>query len=294
MALIQMEDPQVPIATQAQLLSINRTSLYYKPREVSELTLYLRRRIDEIHTFLPSAGSRGIRDLLRNEGVCVNRKAVQNHMQVMGITVIYPGPNLSKRNQRHRVYPYLLRNLDIVRNNQVWQTDLTYVRLRGGWVYLTALIDVHSRMIVDWELSTTLDSGFIVTMLKRAFARVTPEILNSDQGTQYTSDKYIEIVKEAKVAISMDGRGRATDNAYIERFWRTLKQQEVYLNEYSSPKEARVRIAAFIQSYNYFRPHQGLNGKTPGQVYRGVLPLRMEDIMKNFADLQLADRKRVS
>jgi len=284
----------MPIAAQAKMLSLNRTSLYYKPREVSELTLFLRRRIDEIHTFLPTAGSRGIRDLLRSEGIRVNRKAIQHHMQVMGITVIYPGPNLSKRNHQHRVYPYLLRNLDIVRNDQVWQTDVTYIRLRGGWVYLTALIDVHSRMIVDWELSTTIDSGFILIMLKRALARVQPEILNSDQGSQYTSDHYIETVQEAKVAISMDGRGRATDNAYIERFWRTLKQQEVYLHEYSSPKEARNRIAAFIQSYNYFRPHQGLNGKTPGQVYQGVLPLRMEVVMNSFSDLQLADRKKVS
>lgn len=294
MALIQKQDPQVPIAAQAKMLSINRTSLYYKPHEVSELTLFLRRRIDEIHTSLPTAGSRGIRDLLRSEGIRVNRKTIQHHMQDMGITVIYPGPNLSKRNHQHRVYPYLLRNLDIVRNNQVWQTDVTYIRLRGGWVYLTALIDVHSRMIVDWELSTTMDSGFILIMLKRALARDKPEILNSDQGSQYTSDNYIEIVKEAKVAISMDGRGRATDNAYIERFWRTLKQQEVYLHEYSSPKEARNRIAAFIESYNYFRPHQGLNGKTPGQVYQGVLPLRMEDVMNNFSDVHLADRKKVS
>ena len=292
--MIQKQDPHVPVAAQAKMLSLNRTSLYYKPREVSELTLFLRRRIDEIHTFLPTAGSRGIRDLLRSEGIRVNRKTIQNHMQVMGITVIYPGPNLSKRNHQHRVYPYLLRNLEIVRNNQVWQTDVTYIRLRGGWVYLTALIDVHSRMIVDWELSTTMDSGFILIMLKRTFARVKPEILNSDQGSQYTSDNYIETVKEAKVAISMDGRGRATDNAYIERFWRTLKQQEVYLHEYSSPKEARNRIAAFIESYNYFRPHQGLNGKTPGQVYQGILPLRMEAVMNNFSDLQLADRKKVS
>ena len=294
MALVQRQDPQVPVATQAEMLSLNRTSLYYKPREVSELTIFLQRRIDEIHTFVPGAGSRGIRDLLRNEGIRVNRKAIQHHMQVMGITVIYPGPNLSKRNHQHRVYPYLLRNLDIVRNNQVWQTDLTYIRLNGGWVYLTALIDVHSRMIVDWELSTTLDSGFIVTMLKRAFAKAKPEILNSDQGCQYTGDKYIDLLKEENITISMDGRGRATDNAYIERFWRTLKQQEVYLNEYRSPKEARARIAAFIESYNYFRPHQGLKGKTPGQVYQGILPARMEDIMKNFSDIQLADRKRVS
>jgi len=185
-------------------------------------------------------------------------------------------------------------NLDIVRNDQVWQTDVTYIRLSGGWVYMTALIDVHSRFIVDWEISTTMDSGFILTMLKRAFARGKPEIINSDQGCQYTSDKYIELLKAAGVAISMDGRGRATDNAYIERFWRTLKQQEVYLNEYSSPKEARRRIAAFINRYNYFRPHQSLDGKTPGQIYQGVLPLRMEDITLKHSGIHLTNQKMVS
>lgn len=294
MALIQRQDPKVPLVAQAELLSVNRTSLYYMPRDISERVIHIRHRIDEIHTFFPIYGSRTIRDVLRKEGIRINRKAVQNHMQFMGITVIYPGPNLSKRNQRHRVYPYLLRNLEIVRNNQVWQTDVTYIRLRNGWIYLTALIDVHSRCIVDWELSTTMDSSFILTMLNRAFTRRKPEILNSDQGCQYTSDKYIELLKAAGVAISMDGRGRATDNAYIERFWRTLKQQEVYLNEYESPKEARQRIAAFIECYNNFRPHQSLSGQTPGQIYQGVLPSRMEDILKNYSDLQLADRKKVS
>ena len=285
----------MPLTVQAELLSVNRTSLYYQPREVSERILHIRRRIDAIHTFLPGYGSRGIRDVLNNEGIRVNRKAVQRYMQEMGIAVIYPGPNLSKRNQRHRVYPYLLRNLDIIRKDQVWQTDVTYIRLRNGWIYLTALIDVHSRMIVDWELSTTVDSRFILTMLNRAFAKRKPEILNCDQGCQYTSDKYIELLKEAGVAISMDGRGRATDNIYIERFWRTLKQQEVYLNEYDSPKEARNRIAAFIASYNYFRPHQSLHGKTPGQVYHGIIPLRLEDvIMKNYIGIHLTNPEMVS
>lgn len=294
MAFIQKHDPELPLAVQAELLSINRTSLYYKPCDVSEQVIHVRRRIDEIHTGFPTYGSRSIRDVLRTEGIRINRKAVQRHMQAMGITVIYPGPNLSRRNQRHRVYPYLLRNLDIVRNDQVWQTDVTYIRLRGGWVYLTALIDVHSRFIVDWEISTTMDSGFILTMLKRTFVRGKPGIINSDQGCQYTSDKYIELLKEAGVAISMDGRGRATDNAYIERFWRTLKQQEVYLNEYSSPKEARRRIAAFINCYNYFRPHQSLDGKTPGQIYQGVIPMRLEDILQNNLGIHLTNRKMVS
>lgn len=171
---------------------------------------------------------------------------------------------------------------------------MTYIRLHGGWVYLTALIDVHSRFIVDWELSTTIDSHFILAMLNRAFATHKSEILNSDQGCQYTGIQYVELLKEAGVKISMDGRNRAIDNIYIERFWRTIKQQEVYLNEYSSPREARQRIAAFIHCYNYFRPHQSLGGKTPGQIYQGVLPLRLEDIISKYSGIHLTDQKIVS
>jgi putative transposase len=293
MVLIQKQDPELPLALQADLLSVNRTSLYYKQRAISGEVIRIRHRIDEIHTNFPTYGSRIIRDVLRNEGIRINRKAVQRHMQAMVITVIYPGPNLSKRNQLHRVYPYLLRNLDINRKDQVWQTDVTYIRLHSGWVYLTAVIDVHSRFIVDWELSTTIDSTFILTMLKRAFSRGRPDILNSDQGCQYTSDRYIELVKAADVKVSMDSRGRATDNIYIERFWRTVKQQEVYLNEYSCPKHARQRIAAFIHVYNYFRPHQGLGGKTPGQVYKGIAPIRFEDGLQCSLDIPLTGQKLV-
>ena len=295
MALVNKDDKTLPLAVQADLLSVNRSSLYYKRREISEEVIRIRHRIDEIHTLFPTYGSRTIRDILRrDDGVRINRKAVQRHMQAMGITVIFPGPNLSKRNQRHRVYPYLLRNLDITRTDQVWQTDVTYIRLHGGWVYLTAIIDVHSRFIVDWEMSTTIDSAFILQMLKRALAKSKPDIINSDQGCQYTSDKYIELLKDAGVKISMDGRGRATDNAHIERFWRTLKQQEVYLYEYSSPKEARNRIAAFIECYNYFRPHQSLHGQTPGQVYRGVSPIGLTDILRKQSDIHLTNFKTVS
>lgn len=295
MALVNKDNKTLPLAVQADLLSVNRSSLYYKQRETSEKVIRIRHRIDEIHTLFPTYGSRTIRDILRrDDGVRINRKAVQRHMQAMGITVIFPGPNLSKRNQRHRVYPYLLRNLDITRTDQVWQTDVTYIRLHGGWVYLTAIIDVHSRFIVDWEMSTTIDSAFILQMLKRALAKSKPDIINSDQGCQYTSDKYIELLKDAGVKISMDGRGRATDNAHIERFWRTLKQQEVYLHEYSSPKEARNRIAAFIECYNYFRPHQSLHGQTPGQVYRGVSPIGLTDILRKQSDIHLTNFKTVS
>jgi putative transposase len=284
----------LPLIKQAELLSINRTSLYYKKCDIPETVIRIRRHIDEIHTYFPTYGSRSIRDLLKGLGIFINRKTVQRHMQAMGIYTIYPGPNLSKRNQRQRVYPYLLRHLDINHNDQVWETDVTYIRLHGGWVYLTALIDVHSRFIVDWELSTTLDSRFILMMLNRAFITRKPEILNSDQGCQYTGGQYVELLKAASVKISMDGKNRAIDNIYIERFWRTIKQQEVYLNEYSSPREARQRIAAFINCYNYFRPHQSLGGKTPGQIYQGVLPLRFEDIIQQYSGIHLTDQKNVS
>lgn len=294
MALMQQADQELPMTTQAVLLSINRTSFYYKKVAASEQVILIRHRIDEIHTLLPTYGSRSIRDVLRNEGICINRKAVQRHMKAMDIIVIYPGPNLSKRNLQHRIYPYLLRNLNIDRNDMVWQTDVTYIRLANGWVYLTALIDVNSRFIVDWELSTTMESSFIITMLNRSFSKRKPDILNSDQGSQYTGDRYIDLVKEAKVKISMDGRGRATDNIFIERFWRTLKQQEVYLNEYKSPKEARRRIAAFINDYNYFKPHQSLGGTTPGMVYKGVPPLRLEDIQQSDSGIHLRDQKIAS
>ena len=292
--MVEPENQELSIAAQARLLGLNRTSIYYKPRGVSEEVVAIRHKIDEIHTAFPTYGSRTIRDILRNAGIFINRKAVQRHMRAMGIYVIYPGPNLSKRNLQHRIYPYLLRNLDICRINQVWQTDVTYIRLRGGWVYLTALIDVHSRFIVDWELSTTMESSFSIAMLTRAFAKTKPEILNSDQGAQYTSAKYIELVKSAGVKISMDGRGRALDNVYIERFWRTLKQQEVYLNEYTSPKEARRSIAAFIHSYNYFKPHQGLHGKTPAQIYNGTEPVSFDVIRSNYSDIHLTNFKSVS
>lgn len=186
MAMIEPVKKGLSVAAQARLLGLNRTGIYYKPRGVSEEVVAIRHKIDEIHTAFPTYGSRTIRDVLRNAGICINRKAVQRHMRAMDIYVIYPGPNLSKRNLQHRIYPYLLRNLDICRTNQVWQTDVTYIRLRGGWVYLTAIIYVHSRFIVDWELSTTMESSFILTMLTRGFAKAKPEILNSDQGAQYT------------------------------------------------------------------------------------------------------------
>ncbi|TYO92761.1 IS3 family transposase, partial [Desulfallas thermosapovorans] len=196
-----------------------------------------------------------------------NRKAVQRHMREMGIAGISPGPNLSKRNQQHKVYPYLLSNLEITRPDQVWGIDITYIHLQKGWVYLVAIMDWYSRYVISWEMDLTLEIYFVLEAVKRALTQSRPEIMNSDQGSQFTSPQYIEILKNAGVQISMDSKGRATDNIFIERLWRSLKYEEVYLNEYASPREARQRIACYLDFYNHRRPHQSLNYQTPAELY---------------------------
>jgi putative transposase len=266
-ALVEWDNPEIPIATQARLLSINRTSLYYKPVGPSPEEIAIKHRIDEIYTEHPYYGSRRITAQLRREGFEVNRKAVQRHMREMGITGIHPGPNLSRRNQQHKVYPYLLRNLEITHPDQVWGIDITYIRLQKGWMYLVAIMDWYSRYVVGWEMDLTLEISFVLDVVKRSLARSRPEIMNSDQGSQFTSPQYIELLKNAGVQISMDGKGRATDNIFIERLWRSLKYEEVYLNEYTSPREARQRIACYLDFYNYRRPHQSLNYQTPAELY---------------------------
>ncbi len=267
MALVEWDNPEIPIATQAKLLSINRTSLYYKPMGPSPEEIAIKHRIDEIYTVHPYYGSRRITAQLRREGLKVNRKAVQRHMREMGIAGISPGPNLSKRNQQHKVYPYLLSNLKITRPDQVWGIDITYIRLQKGWVYLVAIMDWYSRYVISWEMDLTLEIYFVLEAVKRALTQSRPEIMNSDQGSQFTSPQYIEILKNAGVQISMDSKGRATDNIFIERLWRSLKYEEVYLNKYTSPREARQRIAGYMDFYNHRRPHQSLNYQTPAELY---------------------------
>jgi len=267
MALVEWDNPEIPIATQAELLSLNRTSLYYKPVGPWPEEIAIKHRIDEIYTEHPYYGSRRITAQLRREGLEVNRKAVQRHMREMGIAGICPGPNLSKRNQQHKVYPYLLRNLEINHPDQVWGIDITYIRLQKGWVYLVAIMDWYSRYVVSWEMDLTLEISFVLEAVKRALTRSRPEIMNSDQGSQFASPQYIEILKNAGIQISMDSKGRATDNIFIERLWRSLKYEEVYLNEYTNPREARQRIARYLDFYNYRRPHQSLDYQTPAELY---------------------------
>lgn len=265
--LIDWNSKELPIQEQADLLSLNRTSLYYKKKEVREEEIKIKHRIDEIYTKYPFYGSRKIRKQLSREGIKINRKCVQRHMREMGISAIYPGPNLSKRQAQEAVYPYLLRNMLIKKPNEVWGIDITYIRLRSGWMYLVAIIDWYSRYVVSWELEQSLEIDFVLRAVSKAFEKAIPEIFNSDQGSHFTSALYINLLKEAEVKISMDGKGRALDNVFTERFWRSVKYEEVYLNDYLSPKEARAGLTRYLHFYNFERLHQSLDYLTPSDVY---------------------------
>lgn len=264
--MIERQAPDLSLTTQTDLLSLNRSGLYYVPVPPSAEELHIKRRIDELYTAHPFYGSRKITAVLRDEMV-INRKAVQRHMREMGLVAICPGPNLSQRAQKHPVFPYLLRGLAITQANHVWGIDITYIRLRGGWLYLVAVLDWYSRYVVSWELDQTLEMPFVLQAVERALSVATPTIWNSDQGSHFTSLQYLDRLQAAGVQISMDGRGRALDNIFTERLWRTVKYEEVYLHEYESPREARQHLTHYFQFYCHERPHQALNYRTPAQVY---------------------------
>lgn len=256
---------------QARLLGLNRSTLYYQPRLRPPTELALRRRIDEIYTATPFYGVRRITAQLRAEGQVVNHKAVARHMRAMGLTAIYPGPNLSRRAQAAAIEPYLLRGIRAAQPNHVWGVDITYIRLAAGWLYLVAFLDWHSRYIVSWKLDQSLAVGFVLAALERGLNGATPQICNSDQGRQFTSPQYLDRLRSAGVAISMDGRGRALDNVFTERLWRTIKYEEVYLHEYISPRQARDQLTSYIHFYNHERLHQALGYRTPASVYQTSL-----------------------
>lgn len=265
--LITFGDPELPLSVQTDLLSLNRTSLYYQPVGPSEERIAIQHKIDEIFTEFPYYGSRKIMAALIKQGISISRPTVQKYMREMGIEAIYPKLNLSKRNLQHKVYPYLLRGITASYPNHIWGIDITYIRLRQGWMYLVAIIDWFSRYVVDWELDLTLEIEFVLTSVKRALAKAKPQIMNSDQGSHFTSPRYINILKEAGVLISMDGRNRAIDNIFTERLWRSLKYEDIYIKDYQSPKEARTGIRDYFQTYNFRRPHQSLGYKEPAEVY---------------------------
>lgn len=223
-------------------------------------------KIDAIHTAHPTFGYRKITDILRRETL-FNRKRVRRLMNIMGIITIYPKPNLSKRYHAQYVKPYLLRNLKIVRPHQVWGVDITYIKMEKGFMYLFVIIDWYSRYIVDFELSSTLEKGFVMTCLKRALSRSKPEIINSDQGSHFTNPDYIRLLEESGVRISMDGKGQALDNVRTERFFRSIKYDDIYIHEYRTPRELRKGINAYMTMYNTYRPHDSLEGKVPLEYY---------------------------
>ncbi len=258
---------ELPITTQAGLLGVSRSSLYYRPVQPPPEEVAIKHRIDELYTEYPFYGSRRIAAAMRREGTLINRKAVQRHMREMGIEAIYPGPNTSKRRLEHRVYPYLLRGLTISRPDHVWGVDITYVRMQRAWVYLVAVLDWYSRYVVAWELEQTLGLGFVLEAMQRALSGARPSICNSDQGSHFTSPQFVELLEEADVRVSMDGRGRASDNVFTERLWRSVKYEEVYIRGYENPRGARQSLSRYFEYYNHERPHQALGYRTPYEVY---------------------------
>lgn len=264
---------KLPVSRQASLLDISRGTVYYLRRSVSEADLRLMRRIDEIHLKHPTAGARMLRDILRNEGFAVGRRHVGTLMRRMGIEAIYRQPRTSDKHPGHRIFPYLLRELVIERANQVWALDTTYVPMAQGFVYLTAVIDVASRTLLAYRLATTLEACHAVQALEQAFARYgTPEIVNTDQGSQFTADDFTEAVRSRGCQLSMDGRGAWRDNVFIERFWRTIKYEEIYLKAYDSVAQARQGIGRFIDWYNQDRPHSCVGKRPPLAAYQALLP----------------------
>lgn len=243
-----------------------RSSIYYHPK-VDDYQLELMRLIDEQYTKTPYLGSRKMAAILKERGYQVGRRRIQRLMRLMGLEAIYPKPNLSKSHPEHKIYPYLLRNLEVSRSNQVWGCDITYIRMYKGWLYLVAILDWFSRYVVSWELSTSMEVDFCLRAIDKALAVATPEIFNSDQGSQFSSLVFQEKLLAAKVRISMDGRGRALDNIFTERLWRSVKYEEVYLKDYQTPQEAREGIGDYLIFYNQERPHQSLGYKTPARVY---------------------------
>lgn len=269
-------EADLPITKQCELVSLARSSYYYRGVGESPYNQSIMRRIDELHTEFPTWGSRMIRDRLRLEGYDVNRKRIQRLMALINIQVIYPKRNLSRRNHDHKIYPYLLKGLEITRPNQVWSTDITYIRLRHGWVYLVAVIDWYTRAVLSWRLSNTCDRFFCIDALADALRHYEkPDIFNSDQGATFTSPDFTQVLLDANVKISMDGAGRALDNVITERFWRTLKYDEVYLKDYESMSDASSQIGAFIQKYNNFRPHSSCERVPPMKLYTSSFEVKV-------------------
>jgi putative transposase len=266
---------KLSLTQQAELLGISRGSVYYEPVPVSAEDLALMWRIDELHLRFPFAGARMLRGLLAADGSKIGRRHVTTLMRRMGIEAIYRRPNTSKPAPGHRIYPYLLRGLTIEHPNQVWATDITYIPMARGFVYLAAVMDWFARRILAWRLSNTMEASFCIDAVEEALAKYgAPQIFNTDQGSQFTSAQFTGLLIDNAIEISMDGKGAWRDNVFVERFWRTIKYEEVYLHAYDSVGEARQSIGRYLEFYNARRPHTALDQRTPDQAYFDLLPLR--------------------
>ena len=271
--LIEPDHPTLSVTRQCELLNLSKGAYYYKTVEIDPYNLQLMDEIDRIYTKTPFYGSRRMTVSLRKLGHLVNRKRIQRLMRLMGLEAIYPKGNFSKRNQAHKIYPYLLNDVQIDRPNLVWSTDITYIRIGGGFVYLTAVIDWYSRYVLSWNLSNSLQSDFCINAMEEALQQSVPEIVNTDQGVQFTSKDFIDLLKGNDIKISMDSKGRALDNIFVERLWRSLKYEEVYLKSYQRVPEVKKSLKNYFNFYNHERPHQSLSYKTPGDVHYDYVAL---------------------
>jgi putative transposase len=265
----------LPLVRQAELLRLSRSRLYYEPRPVPAAELAIMRRIDALHLDYPFAGSRMLRDLLRGEGVVIGREMVRTMMRRMCIEALYRRPNTSKAAPGHKIYPYLLRGMAVERPNQVWAMDVTYIPMARGFVYLAAVVDWFTRRVLAWRLSITMEVDFCIDAVEEALAKYgRPEIFNTDQGSQFTSADFTGLLLENKIAISMDGRGSWRDNVFVERLWRSVKYEEVYLRAYDSVADARASLGRYLVFYNALRPHSSLDARTPDHAYFNHQPQR--------------------
>jgi putative transposase len=265
---------ELPVSTQAKVLNISRGSVYYLPRPVPDRDLKLMRRIDELHMNYPFAGSRMMQGLLKQEGFEVGRKHTATLMKKMGIEALYRRPRTSKPGPGHKIHPYLLKGLKIDRPNQVWATDISYIPMARGFVYLCAIIDWFTRRVLSWAVSIAMETSFCVEALEEALEKHgSPAVFNTDQGSQFTAEAFTSVLKQRNIAISMDGKGAWRDNVFVERLWRSVKYEEVYLKAYASVAEARSSLEKYLVFYNTRRPHQALDGMTPDQAYFTQLQL---------------------
>lgn len=284
-SLVERDNSDITISRQAELLDVSRSSLYYQPVPVSQEDINLMNLIDKIYTKCPFFGARRIKKVLKRDNkIIVSRPHVSRLMETMGIEAIYPKPNLSKDDKQNPKYPYLLKNLTIDHPNQVWGTDITYVKLNQRFCYLVAIMDWYSRYVIAWELCSSLEIGFVLKNLREALAIAIPEIHNSDQGSHFTSPQYTGILQEHPIQISMDGRGRCMDNIFTERLWRSVKYENIYIKSYSNENEAKVGLVEYFEIYNKYSPHSSLGDLTPAEVY----------FNKNIKKLSLSFTNQVS